>query len=385
MENKGLEQGQGELNEELVVQYIAGSASEEERKQVLGWINAKPENKVIFNELKECYHLTKIVQKPTGFDKKEGWLRIKANFYKSRFEEQQKSEKNRRIRMLYRLSAAVAAVLVIVFAWMYFDKSHNQDISKSNIAFTEIVVPYGSKSQLTLPDSTKVWINAGSKLSYASNFNKSNRKVKLEGEAFFDVQKSEEHLFIVETEGININVFGTRFNVKSYPDEAEIQTTLIEGSLAIHTHDNSEVNNMVYLEPNQTATYYKNTSVLKTNVNNKVQPTSNNAEVTKSVKVSREIDTAPITSWKDNKWIFEAEDLDKIAVILERRYNVNIIFENEDLKKYKLSGTLIEETFEQVLKVIQLSAPIEYEIENNNILFKEDRNYKKKYDKLITN
>ena len=130
-------------------------------------------------------------------------------------------------------------------------------------------------------------------------------------------------MFIVETEGININVFGTRFNVKSYPDEAEIQTTLIEGSLAIHTHDNSEVNNMVYLEPNQTATYYKNTSVLKTNVNNKVQPTSNNAEVTKSVKVSREIDTAPITSWKDNKWIFEAEDLDKNKLIKIIKINKN--------------------------------------------------------------
>ena len=97
------------------------------------------------------------------------------------------------------------------------------------------------------------------------------------------------------------------------------------------------------------------------------------------------VDPLPITSWKDSKWIIVGEELDELAVKLERRYNVKITFEDESLKKYKFTGTLKEETFEQVLKIVQISMPILFTIVDNNVTFREDPSFRKKYDTMINN
>lgn len=106
--------------------------------------------------------------------------------------------------------------------------------------------------------------------------------------------------------------------------------------------------------------------------------------IQEKIFVVDKIDPIPIISWKDKQWIFKGEELDQLAVKLERRYNVKISFEDESLKKYKFSGTLTDLTFEQVLMVIQLSAPILFKIEGNNVAFKENVLYKKKYDQMIS-
>ena len=374
-----IENNKNQQMEELLIKYLVGSATDSERDLARNWINESPEHQKYFDELKVYHQLSKVVQKPSGFNKEEGWNRVKASYYKTRYlsalQEKKKLLKKKIIRF-----AIPAAVLVAFFTGILVSQHWSANKIQSGLTYNEIVVPLGAKSIVTLSDGTKVWLNAGSKLRYPVNFLAKSREVYLEGEAFFDVAKMKSKLFIVKTFNLNIKVYGTQFNVKSYPDENQIQTTLVKGSVAI---ESTTEKNTIYLKPNQTVTYYKSLPKKAENQKPVVASKNNKIDVAEKVVMIPEIDPLPITSWKDSLWIIDGEELDHLAVKLERRFNVRISFQSESLKKYRFSGTLKEETFEQVLKIIRLSAPIQYTIENNNVVFTEDHLYKKNYDKMI--
>jgi Fe2+-dicitrate sensor, membrane component len=383
------ENSQQKVNE-LLIKYIVGSADEDERRIVLAWIKESAENQKIFDELKDYYQLTKVIQKPSGFHINEGWSRVKAGYYKQRFQGEQTKGKTRNI--LLRYAIPLAASFLIVFLLGFF--TNNLFSVKKNVVaevfYNEVKVPLGAKAQLTLSDGTKVWLNAGSKFRYPSTFLKDTREVYLEGEAFFDVTHNMKKQFVVKTNKINVKVYGTQFNVKSYPEEGLIQTTLVKGSVAIEPVNGNK--QIIYLKPNQSATYYKSeVAIVKDNDVQKTkaeaitkEPSASTEEPKEKIVIAPKVDPVPITSWKDTRWIIISDNLGDLAIKLERRYNVKITFNQENLKKYKFSGTLADETFEQVLKIIQLSAPVKFTIDGNHIVFSEDLLYKKNYDKLIS-
>lgn len=384
-----LENSQQQVNE-LLIKYIVGSADEDERRIVLAWIKESAENQKIFDELKDYYQLTKVIQKPSGYNTDEGWNRVKAGYYKQRFQGERTKGKTRNI--LVRYAIPLAASFLIVFLLGFF-ANNLFSVKKTTVAevfYNEVKVPLGAKAQLTLCDGTKVWLNAGSKFRYPSTFLKDTREVYLEGEAFFDVTHNMKKQFVVKTNKINVKVFGTQFNVKSYPEEGLIQTTLVKGSVAIEPVNGNK--QTIYLKPNQSATYYKSdVAVIKDNNVQKAkaeittkEPAVSTDETKDKIVIAPKVDPVPITSWKDTRWIIISDNLGDLAIKLERRYNVKITFNQETLKKYKFSGTLADETFEQVLKIIQLSAPVRFAIDGNHIVFSEDPLYKKNYDKLIS-
>ena len=373
--------------DEVLIKYLAGSATEEERDYARKWINESLNNKRYFDGLKDYYQLSKVVQKPSGYDKEAGWNRVKAGYYKTRYQNELKEKIKYRRKVIWRVGLSSAAVVLIAVGIGYYYIGYS--VSKQTITsqiFNEIIVPIGAKSHIILSDSTKVWLNAGSKLRYPENLLTGNREVYLEGEAFFDVTKVEKKQFIVKTAGLNIKVFGTQFNVKSYPDENQIQTTLVKGSIAIEPATGYTIIKPIYLKPNQTATYYKSSSHIERSTKDDIKKEQETeARQISKVVINPEINPLPITSWKDNEWVFDGEELGELAVKLERRYNVKITFENNNLISYKFSGTITDETFEQVLKIIQLSAPITFTVDGNKVVLKEDPLYKKKYDKMINN
>jgi transmembrane sensor len=377
--------------DEILIKYLVGSATAEERDIALSWINEGAENQKYFDELKDYYELTKVTQKPSGFISNDGWNRVKAGYYRMQY--QQEIQRNKVKRIIIRYAIPIAACVFVSFLLGFFTSNFLSvnNSQKSTIAYNEIRVPLGAKSQVILSDGTKVWLNAGSKFRYPVNFMQGNREVYLDGEAFFDVTKMDHKLFIVKTSKLNIKVYGTQFNVKSYPEENLIQTTLVKGSVAIESADKAE-RGVIYLKPNESATYYKNekakvaavTATSTPKSSNETTEVKNVAEAKEKIIVIPKVDPLPITSWKDTRWVIAGEDLGQLTIKLERRYNVKIAFETEDLKRYKFSGTLAEETFEQVLKVIQLSAPIKFSIEGNYVIFSADPLYKKNYDKMIS-
>ena len=114
----------------------------------------------------------------------------------------------------------------------------------------EVLAQKGSRTRTILPDGSTVWLNAGSKISYKPGLSGTTREVILEGEAYFDIVKRAGRAFIVHTKEIDISVLGTAFNVKSYPNDKTIETTLIRGLVSI-TRNSGKPEKPVYLRPHQ--------------------------------------------------------------------------------------------------------------------------------------
>jgi ferric-dicitrate binding protein FerR (iron transport regulator) len=196
--------------------------------------------------------------------------------------------------------------------------------------------------------------------------------------------------FRVKTSDVWITAVGTAFNVKAYSEEGIIETTLEKGEVRIDALDDSRSkaeSAPVFLKPNQRAVFIKRNKNFS--VNNTVQNTQIAANEpalhVKSLplRVESMADTKLSTSWKDSRWIFKSEKLAELAPILERRYDINVTFQDSVLRSYKFTGTLKEESLEQVLKAVCMAAPIRYEIHHNQVNFFENNGQKNKYLKPL--
>lgn len=276
------------------------------------------------------------------------------------------------------LRAAAVVLIALITGGIFYLRTKQNLLTRQ---WHTITTPFGAKTQITLPDSTIIWLNAGSSLEYSNGFGSRNREVHLTGEAFFDVFHNPSIQFLVKTSELIIKSYGTAFNVKSYPDEGTIETTLIEGSIGItRTSFQDKKKDEVMMEPNQRVVYYRKTKTMKTAQSGEEAeeksassaPDPNQQKTT--YLISKGIDTQEFTSWMDGTIFISSETLLDLSVKLERKYNVNIHFESEALKSLRFTGSLENETVEQVIHAIGISARIDYEIEDRDIWFKERSN-----------
>ena len=212
--------------------------------------------------------------------------------------------------------------------------------------YNEITVPNGRNFKIILSDGSKVTLNAGSSLKYPTSFSTyEKRQVYLKGEAYFEVTKHPENQFVVTTEDLNVTVYGTSFNVTSYPEDAKTTTVLVEGSVAISPLGDASPNKSIYLEPGQRALYAKTSKTIDL----------------KSVK------TALYTSWLKGKIVFEHMPFSGIIKKLERHYDVTIINNNKALDSEKFTASFDDESIEQVLNSFKTNFNFNYTIKNNTI------------------
>jgi ferric-dicitrate binding protein FerR (iron transport regulator) len=305
---------------------------------------------------------------------------LEAKIVNQKLHEEPKIQKSKGIWVFTR----VAAVFLVSFlAGSIF--THNWDGRQGqniDVTYCEIKAPLGGKSEVTLPDGSHVWLNAGSKIKYLNQFNKNNRNISLEGEAYFKVAKNTKLPFIVKAGDLNIIAVGTEFNVKSYKDEGIIETTLVEGKVTIRNdHQTIQSQKLFYLVPAQKAVYIRDQKDLKVEDMNSIK--KSNPEIIEpqkgAVYVAEKIDPVPIVAWKDNRLIFKSEEICNLAVKLGRKYNVIISFASENIKQYRFSGTLEDETLTQVLDVIKLTAPIDYTLDGKEVKIFENTKMAEKF------
>lgn len=203
----------------------------------------------------------------------------------------------------------------------------------------------GNTYTFTLPDGTKVWLNAASQLKFPSKFEHSNRVVSLEGEAYFQVAKDKAHPFIVESKGQQVKVLGTHFNISSYPDEKVIKTTLLEGSIQVaNTSLQGEKASVETLQPGQQSAVTQTGSLAVTNV-----------------------DTTLATAWKNNKFIFENNDIQSVMRMVKRWYNVDIIYSGP-LPDAIFGGKVSRfSNISNVLRVLETTGSVHFKIEGRKI------------------
>jgi ferric-dicitrate binding protein FerR (iron transport regulator) len=260
---------------------------------------------------------------------------------------------NQNIKILYQYFTRVAAVLFVplllisIALYLKLDQKHFD--GNHRIVMQEVVASPGSRVHFSLPDSSEVWLNSGSRLVYpVSMAGLAQRKVKLEGEGYFKVAHDKNHPFIVETGRINIQALGTSFDVSNYCNEESVSSILEEGSIALLDKKNREI---ARIEPGQKATLDKVTNRLIINV----------------------FETRLGTSWKDGELIFKDAHLSDMIRQIERWYNCTIHFDPA-LKgsKFKYTATIKDETIGEILHMLEMSTnTIETEIKNREVYIRK--------------
>lgn len=363
---------------EFVVDYLVQPEKFSRMQELTKWLNENPENRKVFDECLDIWQSSLKARKVIDYDKNEAWRRLKINLKVSnRFSARHGLNGISNIQKLVASAALVIIILAISGIVIYRKYIKSQDAA----IFSEYIVPFGSKSKLVLPEGSTVWLNAGSKLIYNRQFGIRNRDVYFEGEGYFDVRRTKTP-FMVKTSNVIIKVFGTQFNVKAYPDEKIVETTVEKGMVQIYSSLRKETKTKkVILKANQQAIFRSEKLVAEmdkerlSDAGDKEYTRvgiEEGKEAKQKIKINNNIKPAIYTSWKDERWIIESEELQSLARKFERKYNVKFKFMDESIKKYIFSGILKDETLEQVLEVIKLTAPIKSKIKDNTVFLQED-------------
>lgn len=220
---------------------------------------------------------------------------------------------------------------------------------KKQVAMNEVVVPFGRKSQLTLSDGTKVWLNAGSRLAFPVNFTEEKREVWLEGEAYFEVARDPSKKFFVRVNDLSLEVLGTSFNVSGYGPDESVETVLVTGSLAVSVNRNSLFGaRELILSPRQKATYARNA---------------------KNIHVEEVADIEMYTAWTSGWLGFSQKSIKDVAERMERYYNIRFVFSDGFNSNHLISGKLdLKDSLETVMEVLSDIVHFKYEISDNQIL-----------------
>lgn len=316
-----------------IIRLFNGEATPDEKRQVGGWLNQNEDNRKLYCDLQEIWLATGV---SGNRDKYNTEAAIKT--FKEKIHNSEKEVKVFNLREILKYAAIIALMLALPVMY-YFGKTGSQPEE----SYTTIACAFGDKSTITLPDGSLVHLNSGSRLTFNNDFQSEYRMVSLEGEAYFRVKKSNEIPFKVKASDIEVEVLGTEFNLKAYPDENTISTTLAEGSVQVTSRFQQTT-----IKPNQKIVYDR---------------------VDNQMKLFSLKDITPETEWKDGRLIFRNESLEELELKLERWFDVDIVFADEQVKKRKFTGILERESILEAIAYFNYSKYVGYKIKDNEITF----------------
>ncbi|SMC59749.1 FecR family protein [Pedobacter africanus] len=335
----------------LLSRQLAGEATEKELQQLKKMIDADPELKKVYLS----FHATESEISEEELSKAEQAFALhslKMHLHVPAAPARHLGKGKNRQRILL---ASAALLLIFTIFMLLFSPFGSNTALKS-----QVVTKKGSKTMVKLPDGSSVWVNADSRLQYADNFKGKLREVWLDGEAFFDVKKDPAHPFIIHTDKINIKVLGTAFNVKSYPKDQVIETSLIRGRIEVSFNDRPSEN--IILRPNEKLTVRKDQS----------EPDNAEAENTPKIKLDNLLrlnaqNQVVETAWMDNKIAFSNCPMSDIAVMLERRFDINVEFKDQEVMKYRYTGIFNDESINDILKIMKITKPFNYKLNGKKL------------------
>lgn len=241
-------------------------------------------------------------------------------------------------QQLSKIAAILLLPLLIISSW-YFLADRKFFAKEGKTIYAEIFSPLAARIRFELPDGSTGWLNSGSTLKFPVKFRGTQREVKLSGEGFFDVVKNSEKPFVVKTSDMNITALGTKFNVLAYPDDKIHEVTLESGKVVVEKISGSgEPVKFVELQPDHQLVISRKTGILDT----------------------REVIAEKYTSWKEGKLIIRNDPMSEVVKRIGRWYNVEIELKDKELESYRYRATFENETFSEVLKLLELTSPIDY-------------------------
>lgn len=326
--------------DELIANYLTEGLDKNALDELKTWIAASAENQQYFIRQREIWFSAVSREAVSVYDKDKAFENFR-NRVESQKEIQSTSRRGFSLSALWRY-AAVVAIIIAVGCISYWQGEVNV---KDTFADISVEAPLGSKTKLYLPDGTLVWLNAGSRMTYSQGFGVDNRKVELEGEGYFEVKRNEKIPFFVKTKDLQLQVLGTKFNFRDYPEDHEVVVSLLEGKVGLNNLLREEKE--AVLSPDERAVLNKANGLL----------------TVESVIASN------ASLWTDGYLFFDEELLPDIAKELERSYNVKIHIANDSLKTFRFYGNFVrrEQNIQEVLEALASTEKMQYKIEERNI------------------
>lgn len=323
---------------ELLHRLIAGSTTEEENRELMEWFRQCASQEEFFMLFENVWkdspdemprdvqeRMYRRLNRDLGEEKKT----IKVIPWHSYFS-----------RKIWQ-RVAVACIIVILSLANYNMFHKQKQLSTQN--FT-VSAEKGQRAFVTLPDSTKVWLNSDTKISYPADYGMKERNVALMGEAYFEVAKNPDKRFIVETKGMQVEALGTAFNINAYKNDNKIIASLFSGSVRV--------------------SYEDHVTILKPHESVKVDL------LTQDFFQYEDNTMKDIALWRENEITFDGESLEEIAHIINRLYNTTIYIEDESLKKECYIGTVRNNSLENFIDIINLTTPVVYENKGDTVFLK---------------
>lgn len=323
-----------EVDYHIIKRYLDGNKQEGDKKKLLSWFSSFQDEG---NLRKEYYRYwnEELSDSLTlkGYDANKVLGRI---YHEIKLEESKSVVKKKVASRVINILTRVAAVLFIPLSILFFLNKENMVSTGDNIVYSEMYSPLGTRTMFYLPDGSSGCLNGGSTLRFPTKFEGEARKVDLKGEAYFDVLTNPKKPFIVSGSNIEVIAHGTSFNVEAYPKDKVNRITLAEGKVEVLGKKNGSIQKLGTLTPDQMCLFN-----LK-NAHSKI------------IKVN----AANIIAWKEGKLIFKDEPLSEVIKKLNRRYNIHIEIKDERLKAHPYLATFEDESLDEVINLLTLSAPI---------------------------
>jgi len=305
-----------DIDRNILVRYFQGETTDIEKEAINQWLEKNAANRQSFIRERIRFDASLIIDERAVISGRGNTKRITFNILK------------------------IASVILILIGSSYIFNFYL--FSGQQASMQTIYVPPGNRTSLTLPDGTTVWLNSNTTLTYPNIFSKKERNVKLDGEAYFEVNPDKKKAFIVKTDKYNIEVLGTTFNIDSYTGKSNFETALFTGKVKLYKENEEEA---VFLSAGQLAQLNGSSLEVYTLDSNKYR-------------------------WRDGLIIIEGKSFEEIMEIFEKYYDQQIIIENEKVKDLGYRGKLrIVDGIDHALRVLQKDFGFTYkrEEETNKI------------------
>lgn len=326
------------MDESLLLKYLRNELDYEEVRRVESWVSEKPENRKMLEELYCTLFVADRVAVMDSIDTEASLKALKARIHSSTHSENKSQIKSHFIGKYASAIAAFVAGVVITIGiglGMFVDKMDDYTVATN----------LGQQAQTILPDGSKVWLNTSTKLTYHNVWWSSKREVTLEGEAYFEVEKSKNSTFIVTSKGISTKVLGTKFNVRARDNENSVTTTLLQGKVSMISPASPEDGYL--LKPGQ---------AMRINTDNY------------SAELFEYNTPSEVLLWMKGVLDFKQHTLLQITHIMETLHNVTFVFEDASLENESFTGKFsIDQTPESILNVLKHTEKFTYRKEGSVI------------------
>ena len=323
----------------LIIRYLSGEANPDEIRILTDWVQSDSESRAHYEQVRNIWEMSHPAFPPEKIDVE------KAHIDFMRFIRSRKWYQSTFIRY-WQYTAAI--LLLPLFITIVYLVNERPDVL-NHITYQEVFSPYGTHSKVILPDNSIAWLNAGSSLKYPTIFTEGERNVYLSGEAYFEVQSDKSNPFIVETGKLKVCATGTEFNVEAYEKDSIISVTMVEGLINIIIGDKEPFT----MTPRERMAYNRNQSKYKVN----------------------KTDPYKWYAWKDNMMIFRDDPLEYVFKKIGQTFNVEIAVKDTDIANQLYRATFEDESLDEILRLLQLTAPIRY------THFKREKGDKNQYER----